>query len=60
MKLYFLLFASLICLSNSIEESNYKNKKLTFIESFDKDNTFYIINSKEEYKEIQNLKKTKQ
>ena len=57
MKLYFLLFVSLICLSNSIEESNYKNKKLTFIESFDKDNTFYIINSIEEYKDIQNLKK---
>ena len=49
MKLYFLLFALLIYLSNSIEESIYKNRKLTFIESFDKDNTFYIINSNEGY-----------
>ena len=60
MKLYFLLFALLIYLSNSIEESIYKNRKLTFIESFDKDNTFYIINSNEGYKEIQNLKKNEE
>ena len=59
MKLYILIFASLIYLSKSLEEQKYKKERLTYKESFDENNTHYLINTKEEYKEIINLKKTK-
>ena len=59
MKLYILLISSLICLSNSLEEIKYTNRRLTFKEIFDLENTYYILNTKKEYKEIKNLKKMK-
>ena len=57
MKLYFLIFLSLICISNSKIEINSINERLTFKEIFDKENTFYILNTEEEYKEYKNLNK---
>ena len=57
MKLLALLFTSLIVLSNALEEQNSISKRLTFKESFDIDNTHYILNTQEEYKENPNLVK---
>ena len=53
MEYFILLFASIL-LSNCNEEAN---KGLTFKETFDPENTHYILNAEEEYKEIKNLKK---
>ena len=58
MKSYVIIFISLI-LVNSIEEAKYINKRLTFKETLDPENTHYILNAEEEYKEIKNLKKMK-
>ena len=55
MKIYIILFLSLIYMSNSLEENNLLNKRLTFKETFDLKNTHYILNAEEEYKENQNL-----
>lgn len=57
MKLFILLFLSLILLSNSIEETKTKNERLTFKETIDIDNTYYLLNTEEEYIENKNLKK---
>ena len=51
----YILFASFIYLSKSIEESYYSNKRLTYKEALDLGNTHYILNTEEEYKENQNL-----
>ena len=53
---YFILLLASILLSNCIEEAN---KRLTFNKTFDPENTHYILNAEEEYKEIKNLKKMK-
>ena len=57
MRLFIILFVSLIISIKSKEEANSKTERLTYIETLDEDNTYYIINTKEEYKEIKNLKK---
>ena len=49
----------MIYLSISLEEQNYKKESLTYKESFDENNIHYLINTKEEYKEIINLQKKK-
>ena len=51
----YILFASFIYLSKSIEESYYSNKRLTYKETLDLGNIHYILNTEEEYKENQNL-----
>ena len=60
MKLVFILFLSSLFLSNSVEETKDVNKRLTFKETFDPENTYYILNAEEEYKEIKNLKKNEE
>ena len=57
MKFFILIFAFLIYMFNSKEETNSLNKRLTFEESFDLEKTHYILNSQEDYKEIKNLVK---
>ena len=59
MRLFIILFVSLIVSIKSKEEANSKTERLTYIETLDEDNTYYIIYTKEEYKEIKNLKKMK-
>ena len=58
MKLFILLFSSLIWLIHSLEEPYYTNKRLIYKDSFDEDYTHILLNTQEEYKEIKNLKKS--
>ena len=57
MKLHILVFILSLVLYNFLEELQTENKRLTFKESFDKEYTFYILDTKEEYKNNQNLMK---
>ena len=52
---YFILIMSI----NSIEENQNNNiKRLTYKEIFDPDNSYYILNTEEEYKTIKSLEKS--
>jgi hypothetical protein len=57
MKLYILIFVSLIFSSKSKEENQIMSKRLTYKESFDPNNIYYILDSQEEFKLIKNLQK---
>ena len=57
MKLYILIIASLVFFSKSREENQIMSKRLTYKESFDPNNIYYILDSREEFKQIKNLKK---
>lgn len=57
MKFLFLIFIRLISFIFSIEEFEKISKRLTYKEISDPDNTFYVLNSEEEYKTIKNLNK---
>ena len=57
MKLYLLIFVSLIFSSKSKEENQVMSKRLTYKESFDPNNIYYILDSQEEFKQIKNLQK---
>ena len=57
MKLYIIIFSLFIFTVNSKEEFLTSIKRLTYKEIYDPDNTYYIINTEEEYKTIENLTK---
>ena len=48
---------SLVYLISSKEQSLKENERITFSESYDKDNAYYLINTENDYKEIKQLKK---
>ena len=54
----FILLATLIFSINSLEEDQNNNvKRLTYKEIFDPENSYYVLNTEEEYKAIKNLEK---
>ena len=55
MKLFSLIFSTLIFMTISLEEFQIINKRLTYKESFDPDNTYYVLNSQDQYKKVKNL-----
>ena len=55
----FILLATLIFSINSLEEDQNNNvKRLTYKEIFDPENSYYVLNTEEEYKAIKNLEKS--
>ena len=55
MKIYFLIIEIFIFNINCLEEKQNGIKRLTYKEEFDPENSFYILNSEEEYKVNKNL-----
>ena len=55
----FILLVILIFSINSLEEGQNNNvKRLTYKEIYDPDNSYYVLNTEEEYKSIKNLEKS--
>ena len=58
MKFEIFILVVVIFLSKSMIDNQNINKRLTYKEEFDKDNTYYILNSENQYKTIKNLEKS--
>ena len=58
MKIYSIVFVLLFLSVNSLEEGQKNIKRLTYKETFDPENSYYVLNTEDEYKTIKNLEKS--